>query len=211
MRIFAQIIIFPFVIFAAVIWLFVGPIFWIPLLGKSVTIFTLAVLTSAITNRSTANSSANLERAILYYFEGFKAILRSMNIDRSEKTAGDENESLIGSIFSNLASVFQMMAFASVFWITMFVFMHHLGILHLQFVADWEKRLFSSLAVSSPSVSTASKLLQPQTPTSDPNRLQAQLDKRLPSELDAFRTRRAELWKPPAGRRDSRARHDGED
>jgi hypothetical protein len=146
---FASIIIFPFVILAAIVWAAIGLFFWIPMLAKSVTIFTFSVLASAIVNRPAASSAKNLERAIVYYIHGFAIIFSTLNVrryseDHSEDVSGSSG-SLIVSIFSNLALIFNTVVFASIFWLMFLLFVHHLGVLNVPLVGYWEAWLLSNL------------------------------------------------------------------
>ena len=146
---FATIIIFPFVILAAIVWAVIGLFFWIPMLAKSVTIFTFSVLANAIVNRPATSSARNLQRAVVYYINGFAIIFSTLNTHRfdedySDLEGGETSGSLIVAIFSNLIMIFNAVVFASIFWLMFLVFIHHLGILNIPLVGYWEARLFSN-------------------------------------------------------------------
>jgi hypothetical protein len=116
MPIASLILIFPFVLLAAIVWAIVGTFFWIPLLAKSVTIFTFSIVTHAIVNRPVSAAAMNLDKAIRYYINGFIIIFRSMDIDQPNGYPAGQQEtehssSLIGAIISNLAMIFQEVLF----------------------------------------------------------------------------------------------------
>jgi hypothetical protein len=146
---FARIIIFPFVIVAAIVWAIIGLFFWIPMLAKSVTIFTFSVLANAIVNRPAASSARNLERAVVYYVNGFGIIFSTLGAHRFDEDhpehEGETSGGLIVSIFSNLIMIFNAVVFASIFWLMFLIFIHHLGIINIPLVGYWEARLLPNL------------------------------------------------------------------
>src|SRR5437764_10635068 len=115
----ALILIFPFVVLAAVIWAVVGLFFWIPLLAKATTIFTFSLLTHAIIQRPIVGAANNLQLAITYYISGFYNIFRTLTAvnDPNVMQHAEMDLSLIESIFANLGRVIGMILFATIFWV----------------------------------------------------------------------------------------------
>jgi len=138
---FALILVFPFVVLAAVIWSVVGLFFWIPLLAKATTIFTFSLLTHAIIQRQIVGAANNLQLAITYYISGFYNIFRTLTAvnDPSETRYAENDLSLVSSIFANLGKVLGMILFAAIFWVMLFLFLHHAGIYEIQTIAALEK------------------------------------------------------------------------
>jgi len=123
------------------------------MLAKSVTIFTFSVLANAIVNRPATASARNLERAVVYYINGFSIILATLRSNRlgedySDLDTNETTASLIGSIFSNLVMIFNALVFASIFWLMFLIFVHHTGILNVPLVGYWETRLFAGFRSS---------------------------------------------------------------
>jgi hypothetical protein len=141
MPLISLIVIFPFVVLAALIWAVLGLFFWIPLLAKSVTIFTFTILAHAIVDRPATASAKNLEKAILYYVNGFVIILRTLDLDRRSIHSEDQNEgnsSLFLAILNNLSMILQTLLFSVLFWISLFLFLHHSKILYVHSIDQIE-------------------------------------------------------------------------
>ena len=122
---YSMIIIFLFVVFAAVIWAVIGLFFWVPLLARSIAIFTFSVLAHAVVNKPTKESSRNLDRAILYYPNDFKIVFKALDFDETLEEeeihkidlgngnfqyykSVEQKTSLLESIFSSFGMVFKL-------------------------------------------------------------------------------------------------------
>ena len=143
MSTFAIILIFPFVVLAAVMWSVVGLFFWIPLLAKATTIFTFSLLTHAIIQREIVGAANNLQLAVTYYISGFSNIFRTLTTISSPSTIqyAETDLSLVDSIFANLGKVIGMILFASIFWLMLFLFLHHSGLYEIRSIAAFERNL----------------------------------------------------------------------
>jgi|GraSoiStandDraft_44_1057316.scaffolds.fasta_scaffold42346_3 hypothetical protein len=145
MSTFALILVFPFVVFAAVIWAIIGLFFWIPLLAKATTIFTFSLLTHAIIQRPIIGAANNLQLAVTYYISGFYNIFRTLSVinDPGSVQHAEMDLSLVGSIFANLGKVIGMILFAMIFWFMFFLFLHHTGLYPMPRISEFETRLLS--------------------------------------------------------------------
>ena len=61
-----------------VIWSFIGFIFWIPLLGRTISVFSFSILHANITGNDAPYYSGALDKAVLFYIDGFRKIIESM-------------------------------------------------------------------------------------------------------------------------------------
>jgi hypothetical protein len=143
MSIFAKMLIFPFVVLAAVIWSVVGLFFWIPLLAKATTIFTFSLLTHAIIQREIVGAANNLQLAITYYISGFFNIFRTLTTIGNPGSVqyAQTDLSLVGSILANLGKVIGMILFATIFWLMLFLFLHHSGVYEIPSIATFERNI----------------------------------------------------------------------
>jgi len=60
------------------IWFVVGFVFWIPLLARATTSFTVSATHSNLVARGVHIPNAGLEHATLFYIDGFRSIIQSM-------------------------------------------------------------------------------------------------------------------------------------
>ena len=127
-----RLLIFPFVLFAAAIWAVLGLFFWIPLLAKSVTIFTITLLTHAIVDRPMTRSIDNFQRAILYYLHGFFIIISTLSRPvihpASDAHTDGSDTGLVASLFSNILGLIGMILFSSIFWLSLIFLVVHLNL-----------------------------------------------------------------------------------
>jgi hypothetical protein len=142
MSTFAIVLVFPFVVLAALIWSVVGLFFWIPLLAKATTIFTFSLLTHAIIQREIVGAANNLQLAITYYISGFFNIFRTLTTigNAGPVEYAETDLSLVGSIFANLGKVIGMILFAAIFWLMLFLFVHHTGLYEIRSIATFERK-----------------------------------------------------------------------
>lgn len=128
MFIFGKLLILPFVLLAAVIWAIVGLFFWIPLLAKSITIFTIALLSDAIIDRPSSHTGKGLEKSIMYYVVGFQIILQVLIAEKdsyNEDNIESNSINIFDSLWSTIPKLLSMVLFASIFWAMLFIFLSH--------------------------------------------------------------------------------------
>lgn len=138
MTIFGKLLILPFVLLSAAVWAVVGLVFWIPLLAKSVTIFTFTILSHAIVGRSIDHSAEYLKKSITYYLNGFVIILgilwEKVDSDKSKLMDSDVDIGFLSSLISNISKIFGMVLFAAIFWASLFLFINHFGLIEINAV-----------------------------------------------------------------------------
>jgi hypothetical protein len=150
MTLLAQVIVLPFVLLTTLVWLIVGPLFWLPLLAKTTTIYMVSVLSQAVMGRQRAPSASALQRAITYYFNGFVIILRTLKMEppAEEEETSTPSFNIFELIFSLVRFVFttlEMVVMAAIFWGGLLLILQHLDIIDLPWITSlerWFLRLF---------------------------------------------------------------------
>ena len=62
------------------IWFVIGFIFWVPLLARTISVFSFSILHANITGTDASYYSSVLDKAVLFYIDGFRKILSAMQI-----------------------------------------------------------------------------------------------------------------------------------
>lgn len=75
-------------VFTLVVWTIVGFVFWIPLLGRATTAFTMHTLYSNLKQRNARVPSLGLEHAMLFYISGFRNIVDAILRETDEEPSG---------------------------------------------------------------------------------------------------------------------------
>lgn len=137
-----KILLTPFVLLVASIWLVVGLAFYVPLIAKAVTLFTLQLLLAAITQRQTT-AGDGLQRALRFYPNGFVIIFNSLNFDGKSAGGEEYTRGFFGPLIDGLRAIF----LALVFWATTLLFFHHLGVWKIGMIDRYEAELLSHLGI----------------------------------------------------------------
>jgi len=67
---------------ALVIWSVVGFVFWIPLLIRQITMFSVLILHATLTNQDPSAAGVGLDLAVTFYANGFRKIISAMYRER---------------------------------------------------------------------------------------------------------------------------------
>lgn len=67
-------------------WTFIGLLYWIPILARTSAAFTAGVLMAAVANRSVDQVGIALDRAVVFYLNGFQRISESLSSVRQHGT-----------------------------------------------------------------------------------------------------------------------------
>ena len=63
-----------------IIWFFIGFIFWVPLLARTISVFSLSMLHANITGTDSSYYSSVLDKAVIFYVSGFSRIMETMQL-----------------------------------------------------------------------------------------------------------------------------------
>ncbi len=97
-----------------VVWAFIGIFFWIPLLARATTVFSIAIFSSVISGGSTYNAQTMLDKASKFYISGFIKINESISsvIDGKYIAASNLKRTSIKK-----STVFFEALFSLIFWV----------------------------------------------------------------------------------------------
>jgi hypothetical protein len=94
----------------------VGFFFWIPLLTRSIAIFTAAVLSSTFTGTSIYNAQRGLDGAVRFWFAGFQAALAARHaVNSGSNAVASPSGPPIHGIYE---LVFHHLLFTLLFWLS---------------------------------------------------------------------------------------------
>lgn len=134
-----QFLMLPFVIGVAIIWVFVGLVFAVPLVAKAILIFTLDLLVSAISQKQHSRAAEGLKNALTFYPKGFALIFGSLrSVTEPPETETQAYEFAKGR-WGPLVDSGKMILLALVFWGTTALFFHHLGVVRFERIAEAEQ------------------------------------------------------------------------
>jgi hypothetical protein len=138
----ARVLMTPFVIGVALVWLCIGWIFAIPLIAKAVVFFTAELLIAAITQGHRAArkpTGQGLKSALVFYPNGFSIIFGTLASLDEEPSTVDPWEFGSGCL-SPLFDMVRIFFLALIFWGTTALFFHHIGLVDLPIIRGIEER-----------------------------------------------------------------------
>lgn len=71
----------PVLLITLSLWMFVGFVFWIPLLARSIATFSGVILYATLTKADTTAAGQSLQKSTTFYIEGFRRIIDSFDDD----------------------------------------------------------------------------------------------------------------------------------
>ena len=164
-----QILMAPFVIGVALIWVFVGLIFAAPLIAKSILIFTVDLLVSAMTQQRHSRAAEGLKNALTFYPKGFAIIFSSLAFATNPPTDEQTAYEFAQGRWGPLVDSGKMIVLALVFWGTTALFFHHFGIVEIERIARAEQGLASLVGLGPTRVAAAAPRFEPNCTVTTPN------------------------------------------
>jgi len=95
------------------VWAFVGLFFWVPLLARATTTFSIAIFSSVISGGSTYNAQISLDKATRFYISGFILINGSISSVINGKYIEESNAK---RAMLNIRRVLFEALFSLIFW-----------------------------------------------------------------------------------------------
>jgi uncharacterized protein YgiM (DUF1202 family) len=182
-----QILMTPFVIAVALIWVIVGLVFAAPLIAKAILIFTIDLLVSAITQQRTSRAAEGLKQALTFYPQGFAIISSSLVRGAEPPTEEQRAYEFARGRLGPLVDSGKMILLALVFWGTTALFFHHLGVVRIDRIAQMEQSALGLVGLGRAQVAEAAPRFAPDCTINTPNtnlraaaRLQSNSITRLP-------------------------------
>lgn len=144
-----RILMFPFVIAVAFLWLGLGLVFAIPLIAKAVVFFTIELLFAAIIQRPrSARTGEGLRTALLFYPNGFRIIFGTLGPYDEDSENSDGPWEFSSGFWGPLFDVIRSILLALTFWATTALFFHHIGIYRVELIERLERRILSAIGLS---------------------------------------------------------------
>ena len=151
-----QLLMAPFVIAVATLWAVVGLFFAFPLVVKAIVIFTIDLLISALTQQRHSRAAEGLRHALLFYPRGFAIIVSALNLNANPPSEEERAYEFARGRFGPLVDSGKMIVLALVFWGTSAMFFHHLGVMRIERIAEWEQSIGSLVGLGPTRVAAAS-------------------------------------------------------
>lgn len=188
-----QILMTPFVIAVALIWVVVGLVFAAPLIAKAILIFTIDLLVSAITQQRTSRAAEGLKQALTFYPQGFAIIFSSLVRATEPVTEEQRAYEFARGRFGPLVDSGKMILLALVFWGTTALFFHHLGVVRIERIAALEQSALNLVGLGRAQVAEAAPRFAPDCTINTPNtnlraaaRLESNSITRLPQDTQVM-------------------------
>ncbi len=156
-----QFLMAPFVIGVAFIWVFVGLVFAAPLIAKSILIFTIDLLVSAMTQQRHSRAAEGLKSALTFYPKGFAIIFSSLTYPTHPPTDEQTAYEFAQGRWGPLVDSGKMILLALAFWGTTALFFHHLGIVEIERIARAEQGFANLVGLGPTRVAAAAPRFAP--------------------------------------------------
>jgi hypothetical protein len=164
-----QILMTPFVVAVALIWVVVGLVFAAPLIAKAILIFTIDLLVSAITQQRTSRAAEGLKQALTFYPQGFAIIFSSLMRAADPPTEDQRAYEFARGRFGPLVDSGKMILLALAFWGTTALFFHHLGVVRIERIAQLEQSALNLVGLGRAQVAEAAPRFAPDCAINTPN------------------------------------------
>jgi hypothetical protein len=164
-----QLLMAPFVVGVAIIWVFVGLVFATPLIAKAILIFTIDLLVSAMTQQRHSRAAEGLKNALTFYPKGFAIIFSSLSLALEPPSEAERAYEFAQGRWGPLIDSGKMILLALTFWGATALFFHHLGVVRIVRIAALEQSLVNLVGLGPPRAAAALAPFAPDCTTTAAN------------------------------------------